>query len=365
MSECGFLFAVVYHGGGNRSMIAFFPEVYPDELVYSWLARYGVRSGYTHYRAIADDLFTSHTAKPNLEFVIELSQDAYEVITDAMPFESVIMQHTMFPYYARFLPIERRQKAFGQLMNMSKSFNDTLYIRRNKTQHRPWLRYCPLCAESDRMQYGEAYWHRLHQLDHIDICPVHGCHLLNSTVSSTSKESPSLTHAELEIPQALLPVFSQNPLERQVAAYVSEVFSADLAIENAVTIGSFMHHKLEYTKYLSPRGQKRNLALLTDDFNDFYQTLPHPTLAEHWQLEKIFSNYRCHTYDICLLALFLGVPVTELVDMKLPEKTQAQLFDEEIIWLHNNGLNYRQISQKMGASYDYCKLAAKRYRTAH
>ena len=365
MSECGFLFAVVYHGGGNRSMIAFFPEVYPDELVYSWLARYGVRSGYTHYRAIADDLFTSHTAKPNLEFVIELSQDAYEVITDAMPFESVIMQHTMFPYYARFLPIERRQKAFGQLMNMSKSFNDTLYIRRNKTQHRPWLRYCPLCAESDRKQYGEAYWHRLHQLDHIDICPVHGCHLLNSTVSSTSKESPSLTHAELEIPQALLPVFSQNPLERQVAAYVSEVFSADLAIENAVTIGSFMHHKLEYTKYLSPRGQKRNLALLTDDFNDFYQTLPHPTLAEHWQLEKIFSNYRCHTYDICLLALFLGVPVTELVDMKLPEKTQAQLFDEEIFWLHNNGLNYRQISQKMGASYDYCKLAAKRYRTAH
>ena len=346
-------------------MIAFFPEVYPDELVYSWLARYGVRSGYTHYRAIADDLFTSHTAKPNLEFVMELSQDAYEVITNAMPFETVIIQHTMFPYYARFLPIERRQKAFGQLMNMRKSFNNTLYIRRNKTQHRPRLRYCPLCAESDRKQYGEAYWHRLHHLDHIDICPVHGCHLLNSTVSTTSKESPSLTHAELKIPQGLSPVFSQNPLERQVAAYVSEVFSADLSIENAVTIGSFMHHKLEYTKYLSPRGQKRNLALLTDDFNDFYQMLPHPTLAEHWQLEKIFSNYRCHTYDICLLALFLGVPVSELVDMKLPEKSQSQLFDEEIIWLHNNGLNYRQISQKMGASYDYCKLAAKRYRTAH
>ena len=95
-------------------MIAFFPEVYPDELVYSLLARYGVRSGYTHYRAIADDLFTSHTAKPNLEFVIELSQDAYEVITDAMPFESVIMQHTMFPYYARFLPIEHLKHAMGR-----------------------------------------------------------------------------------------------------------------------------------------------------------------------------------------------------------------------------------------------------------
>lgn len=175
--------------------------------------------------------------------------------------------------------------------------------------------------------------------------------LTSEEISTTSKESPSLTHAELEIPESSTPTFSQNPLEQQVAAYVSEVFSVDIAMDNPVTIGTFMHHRLEYSKYLSLRGQKRNLALLTDDFNAFYHTLPHPTLAEHWQLEKIFSNYRCHTYDICLLALFLGVPVTELVDMKLPEKSQAQLFDEEIIWLHNNGLNYRQISQKIGASY--------------
>ena len=77
-------------------MISFFPDVYPDELAYSLFARYGVRSGYTHYRAIADDLFTSHTAKPNLEFIIELSQDAYRAITSIMPFEQFIQNHTMF-----------------------------------------------------------------------------------------------------------------------------------------------------------------------------------------------------------------------------------------------------------------------------
>ena len=61
-------------------MISFFPDVYPDELAYSWFARYGVRSGYTHYRAIADDLFTSHTAKPNLEFIIELVRLLFGVL---------------------------------------------------------------------------------------------------------------------------------------------------------------------------------------------------------------------------------------------------------------------------------------------
>jgi hypothetical protein len=62
------------------------------------------------------------------------------------------------------------------------------------------------------------------------------------------------------------------------------------------------------------------------------------------------------------LAFFLDVPAAELVAMRLPEKTQAQLFDEKIIELHDLGLNYRQISFQMGASYDYCKLVGNRQR---
>lgn len=343
-------------------MISFFPDVYPDELVYSWFARYGVRTGYTHYRAIADDLFTSHTAKPNLEFIIELNEDAYRTITRIMPFEQVIMKHTMFPYYARFLPSERRQRAFDLIMGMDKTFYDAIYIRRNKTMHRQWLRYCPLCVEADRERYGETYWHRLHQLDHIDICPIHGCYLHNSSISITSKDSPSLIHAETVIPIHLAAENCSNKIELEVARYVLQVFSAKLDIDNDASIGAFLHYKMEHTKYLSERGKKRLLSPLTDDFNELYSNLPNATITEQWQIEKIFSNHRCHTYDICLLAYFLGIPATELVRMKLPEKTQTQLFDEKIIALHELGLNYRQISNQMGASYDYCKLVGNRQR---
>lgn len=344
-------------------MISFFPDVYPDELVYSWLARYGVRTGYTNYRAIADDLFTSNTAKPNLEFVMELSQDAYRAVTSAMPFEEVILKHTMFPYYARFLPTERRQKAFTQLLSMNKAYNDSLYIRRNKTQHRQWLRYCPLCAEADRERYGETYWHRIHQLDHIDICPVHGCYLHDSTVSITSNASPSLVHAEDVVSELSAITFCKNPIEIRVAQYVSQLFTADMDLTNPVTTGAFLHHKLEHTKYLSTRGKIRFLTPLINDFNEYYQSLTNAVITEAWQIEKIFSNHRCHTYDISLLALFLDVPVSDLVNMQLPEKTQAQLFDEQILELHSQGLNYRQIANQLGASYDYCKLVAKRNRT--
>ena len=87
---------------------------------------------------------------------MELSQDAITAMTSNISFEEIVFRHTMFPYYARFLPVERRQRAFRSLMDMDKSYNDALYIRRNKTQHRQWLRYCPLCAEADRQQYGET-----------------------------------------------------------------------------------------------------------------------------------------------------------------------------------------------------------------
>lgn len=339
-------------------MIAFFPDVYPDELVYSWLARYGVRSGYSHYRAIADDLFTSNTAKPNLEFIMEMNHDALTAMTSNISLEKVILKHTMFPYYARFLPIERRQRAFKSLMDMDKSFYDALYIRRNKTQHRQWLRYCPLCADADRRLNGETYWHRQHQLDHIDICPEHSCRLEDSNVSITSKASPSLIHAETIVPDSLKTFYNSNPIEIKVAQYVTQVFSADLDMDNPIPQGKFLHHKMEYTKYLTPRGVKRLIVPLYEDFSSYYQDLPNLTITEPWQLEKIFTNHQKHSYDICLLAMFLGIHPSEFSHMTLPEKTQAELFDEQIILLHNQGFNYRRISERLGVSYDYCKLVA-------
>jgi hypothetical protein len=107
------------------------------------------------------------------------------------------------------------------------------------------------------------------------------------------------------------------------------------------------------------------VTLKDSDFEAYYKDLPQSAIREAWQIEKIFSNYQLHTYDICLVALFLGIPVSDLVKITLPERSQSEKFDEQILTLHAQGLNYRQISNQMGASYDYCKLVAYRHqRTA-
>ena len=345
-------------------MMPFFIEPYPDELVYSWFARYGVRTGYTNYRAIAEDLFISNTAKPNLEFIIELNPEAYKVVTRYKSFEAIINQHTMFPYYVRFLPKERRVKAYKLLLKMDKGYNDALYSRKYKTQCRQSLRYCPMCVDEDRNKYGETYWHRIHQLDHIDICPVHGCVLLNTSVDITSRPSPSLIHTEEVVPKQTEEVMFGTDLEFKLAQYTAQVFQADVNLKSDVKIGQFLHSRIEYTKYLSTRGEHRYTNLLFKDLQEFYKGLPNLAIKEEWQLGKMFSNYQFHTYDICYLTFFLNVPVLDLVKMTLPKKSQVEKTDDKILFLHSKGLNYRQISEEVGIAYDYCKLVAKRRRKA-
>ena len=45
------------------------------------------------------------------------------------------------------------------------------------------LRYCPVCKEEDEKQNGETYWHRLHQLAGVLVCPAHQVFLEDSHVS--------------------------------------------------------------------------------------------------------------------------------------------------------------------------------------
>ena len=98
-------------------MIAYFPAAYPDELLYSQLARYYTKSGYMAYTYAAEELYVSKIVRPDMEFVNVFTTDALRMITRDRAMEDVVMKHTMFPYYGRFLPLERRQLAFQSLVS--------------------------------------------------------------------------------------------------------------------------------------------------------------------------------------------------------------------------------------------------------
>ena len=189
----------------------------------------------------------------------------------------------------------------------------------------------------------------------MNICPVHGCELMNSPVEISSKTSPYLHSAEEMVPPAEEVNQKSNSLELCIAEYVYAVFHSPVDMQTDIPVGRFFHSKMEYTPYLSPRGEQRNMALFFRNFILFFQDVDNVPIRKQWQLQKMMSSDRLNLYEICLVALFLGVPANDLIKMTLPEKSQPEWFDEKIRTLHAQGLKYPEIARRMNAPYDVVK----------
>ena len=89
---------------------------YEDEVLYSVLARYHVRSGNTSYKATMQDLFSSISVTA----VMDLPSNIQNLVNN-MPLNSryteeyLIKNHTLFPFYSAFLPPERAEKVLESM----------------------------------------------------------------------------------------------------------------------------------------------------------------------------------------------------------------------------------------------------------
>lgn len=342
-------------------MIGFLPELYPDELVYSWFARYYSRTGYAAYIDAIADFYEKRTVKPDVEFINRLNREAKEIITDVEPMEKLLLNHTMFPYYSRFLNAERRKGAFAAMIQQEGDAHNLLAIPVNRESGFRHVRYCPVCAAQDRKEYGETYIHRSHQMMGVGICFRHSCMLKDSVIPIAGKSSPRLYVLDNEITDMEIEP-ARNKLELQLAEYVTKTFLSDMDMENTVEVGKFLHSKLTGTPYVSVRGEQRNISLFYQDYVKYYRDIPNHKIMELWQIQKIFNGYRWNTLEICTIAMFLNIPIDELVHMKMPEKTQQQRFDEKVRKLHGQGLSYPEIAKQLGASINVVKsVGEKRY----
>ena len=339
-------------------MINYFPSLYEDELVYSLFARYYQKTGYTTYRDVASDLFQNPAVRTDIEFINQLTDDAFNHIQRIKPIERVILENTMYSYYGRFMEKERRQNAYTSLVQMTGNHMNLLMMKKSKGKDR-YLRYCPLCSKEHREHYGETYWMRVHQCPDTRICYKHNCFLKDSNVRISGKSSPGLFCADLIIPEEEKVVFNQNSLEYELVKYMIAIFQAPIYFENDIGIGQFLNYKLAGTPYLSHRGETRKIARLYNDFMEYYESLDVSFITELWQLQKIFTGYKCGLADIAQLALFLKIPIEELIHPEVNELFLPEKFDAMIKQMHNSGMNYGKIARQLGASYDVVKAVGE------
>ena len=316
-------------------MIAFFPEIYPDDLLYSQIARYHSRSGYARYTYTSSDIYNNEKlVHPSIEFVNRYTADAMEWISKDMPWEEVAAEHTMYPAYIRFLPKQRRVDAVNGILTCDGNWKNLMCLPLQKEKR--YIRYCPICAKEDRKIYGETYWHREHQIPRINVCPKHRCYLENSTIENSSKSSPGLYDAEGYVPEECKIRICENERLIDFSRYVIDVFRKPINLNNSLPIGKYLHSRLA-GDYINSSGLVRNITKLYKDYRDFYGD--EITTMPQSYVQKIYNGYIFDTYFILQLAYFEGISVNEIT--QLPN--DISLFGVDAL--------YKELSEKYNVDY--------------
>ncbi|NQX71812.1 TniQ family protein [Paenibacillus alba] len=172
----------------NKHM-SYFPELYPDEILYSGLARYHQRAGGASQKSTMVDLFGTTEVCAVTDLPGHL-QGLSTIIGGIYSPERLLLEHTLYPYYTAFLPKDMAT-AVGQSMFVTSGPFGTAHslvgLPASAIKSPLQLRFCNSCIMDDTRQYGEPYWHRIHQVPGIYICSKHQEFLQNSSVPYTSK----------------------------------------------------------------------------------------------------------------------------------------------------------------------------------
>lgn len=305
-------------------MIAYLPAIYPDELVYSWFCRYYVHSGCFSHKMALQELYCKRSDNPSKEFIGNLNPDAMEHIERIYPLDDLVLNHTMYPQYARFIPLEQKKTALYRLGHDSCDVHFLFpVLPRNEGEQN--LRFCPLCAKEDRKIYGEAYWHRKHQIRNMGICIKHKCVLIESSVSAKSEQSFTFCPAENYVDNNEA-VVESDPLIIQFASYLDSVFDTPVDFDNDVPISSVLYDGMSRTKYLKPSGRSRYTKMLADDIDEFYRSMGICSIASMYQIQRALLGSRFDFSVICQIAFFLGMKVEELT---APSLTTEQIRQEQ------------------------------------
>lgn len=151
-----------------------FPVPYFEELLFSTVARAGIRHGLMSPKQLLDEVFQSRAIIATLDLPNHISA-ILRWLPREFTAERLIYDHTLFPIYAFFVPESRRQQCINWMLGKSQgAVHLALGIAASRVKTPSYIRYCPLCLAEQRNRYGEFFWLREWQVAGIDSCPEHG-----------------------------------------------------------------------------------------------------------------------------------------------------------------------------------------------
>ncbi|WP_201864442.1 TnsD family Tn7-like transposition protein [Microvirga soli] len=157
-------------------MLVQLPTPYPDELLYSVIARYA-RYHALAFKRVQVALF-GRVEPPRVALPMSLGELATRTAaTWGRSADEIAIELTLFPYYGCWAGAKRSGNCLELMRSGRGSAFRSIGATTPSSMPRHDLMFCPECRSIDLSTYRETYWRRCHQLPGVLVCAEHECHL--------------------------------------------------------------------------------------------------------------------------------------------------------------------------------------------
>ncbi|MFZ5969409.1 MAG: TnsD family Tn7-like transposition protein [Bacillota bacterium] len=295
-------------------MLTFFIEPYSDELFYSIIARYHRRSGNLTISKTLQQLFGSNQKRIRKLFPSNLKHLCAQLPNNLFTTEDFIMKNTIFPVFIPFISKETRDKCYEIMENRSSTSVENILMKTSLKSLKPrYFKVCHDCIIQDREMFGEAYFHRTHQIPGIYICHKHNTPL-HEIINKSDREEFIFLDDSIETVQ----VIEGNDLNPHIKLkdFMLDFLKADISSYDIDLTHKKYTIRMQESNYLTSEGLVRQkelkkdlLAFYTKDFLKAIQSdvndHENPKQSNWIQYITLKKNYGCDPIRHLIFIKFL------------------------------------------------------------
>ena len=328
--------------------IAYFPQIYEDELFYSVIARYAEHYGGYSFKDAAKSIFINPKRRVEKEFLGNMKLDVLKLAAGERGIDDLILQHTMFPYYSCFFDKNRKWSTIGEIKQQDCDCTKLLGIWQNKTNKKRYLRLCPVCVSEDREKHGEAYWHRGHIMWNVTICPKHHAKLIESDIVLDASGTSVAVSAEY-VASTMDIAKIEYETDARIHSYAK--INTELMNKSGVCDMSdiLMHlsNSMIEKGYTSKRGHYKYHAKLYEEMQKYYSGTYIMSDISPNSIQNTLKGKRSVPHEVAALMEFWNITVED-ISKKANKNTFEYEFDEKVKQLILEGKSNAQIAVIMG-----------------
>lgn len=253
-------------------MLTFFIDPYKDEIISSLFARYHFYSGNIDKNDTIEELQGERNIIAFRNFPSRLNYLEKEIDNKNYSADKFIYENTLFPMYSVFLSKDKHNTIIKYMKEKeSDKIYTSLAISRSKVDMGNGYKYCPMCAKKELELYGEAYFHRIHQVPGVLVCDEHECSLVEYVEENKSEiEFVRLQYDKLQFDD-YNKIYEQNINMHlvKIAKAIKYIMNLEYLKYNKEYIIEKIYYLLEDNEYLTENGRIRQTKL-KNHFNLYY-----------------------------------------------------------------------------------------------